>query len=145
MIDRFVVLISLLLNNNLKSWYADNLPLYKSIKTSSLTIILLSYLPSFSFVIDKSLGDNGDFPYPNENYIAHVIGILNAITIETATHIDKKVMLSLRENPIQTRIENNKGCESIISYNLVYENISELNYNLKDNTLWVINLVFHIV
>jgi hypothetical protein len=87
------------------------------------------------FVIDKSLGENGDFPYPNENYIAHVIGILNAITIETATHIDKKVMLSLRENPIQTRIENNKGFESIISYDLIYENISELNYNLKDNTI----------
>ena len=41
----------------------------------------LKLFGQIGFVVDKSLGENGDFPYPNEKYIAHVIGILNAITM----------------------------------------------------------------
>ena len=89
----------------------------------------LKLFGEIGFVIDESLGDHGDFPYPNSDYIAHVIGILNAITIETADQSDKDVMLSLRKNPIQNRIETNKNFKSNISYQLVYKNISQLDYN----------------
>lgn len=89
----------------------------------------LKLFGEIGFVIDNSLGNNGDFPYPNNNYIAHVIGILNAITLETANQFDKDIMLSLRNNPIQDRIETNKDIISNISYNLIYEKISHLTYN----------------
>lgn len=88
----------------------------------------LKLFGEIGFVIDDSLGDHGDFPYPNDDYIAHVIGILNAITMETANQSDKDIMVSLRNNPIQDRIETNKGYKSNISYQLVYENISHLEY-----------------
>jgi len=89
----------------------------------------LKLFGEIGFVIDNSLGNNGDFPYPNSNYIAHVIGILNAITLETANLFDKEIMLSLRNNPIQKRVETNKGLNTKVSYNLIYKNISQLNYN----------------
>lgn len=87
----------------------------------------LKLFSEIGFVIDKSLGNKGDFPYPNDKYIAHVIGILNAITMETASDYDKKIMLSLRNKPIQTRVENNNEFESTILYNLIYPNITLVN------------------
>ncbi len=93
----------------------------------------LKLFGEIGFVIDESLGNHGDFPYPNSNYIAHVIGILNAITIETAAQSDKDVMLSLRDTPNQTRIEINRGFKSTISYQLVYDNVSQVNYKAIDN------------
>lgn len=89
----------------------------------------LKLFGEIGFVIDESLGERGDFPYPNENYVAHVIGILNAITMETTKQSDKKIMLSLRNNPIQTRTETNKNFSGTISYHLLYKNVSKLEYN----------------
>lgn len=65
-------------------------------------------LPMFSkvgFVVDTSMGLNGEFAYPNPNYITRVLGILNAETLETAEEYDKERMLTLRRNPDQTRTE----------------------------------------
>lgn len=93
----------------------------------------LKLFGEIGFVIDKSLGNQGDFPYPNSDYIAHVIGILNAITLATSNQTDKDVMLSLRNNPIQNRIETNKDFKCSISYQLVYNNVSHLNYNIVSN------------
>lgn len=53
------------------------------------------------FVVDNSLGDHGEFVYPNENYIARVLGILNAKDLSTAEEFDRKKMLDLRQNPVQ--------------------------------------------
>jgi hypothetical protein len=57
------------------------------------------------FVVDNSLGNGGEFVYPNENYIARVLGILNANDLSTAEEFDRKKMLDLRNNPVQTCIE----------------------------------------
>ena len=71
------------------------------------------------FVVDDSLGESGEFVYPNENYIARVLGILNARNLETAEEEDRISMLSLRAEPVQIRIENNgKGLEVPIDYRL---------------------------
>lgn len=83
----------------------------------------LKLFGSLGFVIDMSLGEHGGFPYPNEKYIAHVIGILNAITLETSDQQDKEVMLSLRNKPVQERVENNNGFTCHISYDIIYKNI----------------------
>jgi len=57
------------------------------------------------FVVDNTLGDKGEFIYPNENYIARVLGILNAKDLSTAEEFDRLKMLDLRQNPVQTCIE----------------------------------------
>jgi hypothetical protein len=57
------------------------------------------------FVVDTNLGDGGEFVYPNENYVARVLGILNAKNLETAEEFDREKMLDLRKNPVQTCIE----------------------------------------
>jgi hypothetical protein len=57
------------------------------------------------FVVDNTLGDKGEFVYPNENYVARVLGILNAKDLSTAEEFDRLKMLDLRSNPVQTAIE----------------------------------------
>jgi hypothetical protein len=78
-------------------------------------------LPMFrqvGFVIDSSLGLNGEFAYPNPNYITRVLGIMNAETLETANQEDKEVMLQLRTNPEQSKIEVSAKGELLIEYHL---------------------------
>lgn len=53
------------------------------------------------FVVDETLGDSGQFIYPNENYIARVLGILNARNLASANEEDRLRMLSLRLEPEQ--------------------------------------------
>jgi N-acyl-L-homoserine lactone synthetase len=71
------------------------------------------------FVVDKSLGNGGDFVYPNENYIARVLGILNASDLSTAEPYDRERMLSLRNQPNQIFMEEGpKGSELEVNYHL---------------------------
>ncbi|MBI1221954.1 MAG: hypothetical protein GC180_05055 [Bacteroidetes bacterium] len=74
------------------------------------------------FVVDETLGEGGEFVYPNENYIARVLGILNARNLETAEEEDRLRMLSLRSNPEQKTIEY-PGIKDL-----------EIEYNLKLNS-----------
>jgi len=74
------------------------------------------------FVVDTSLGEGGEFVYPNENYVARVLGILNAKDLATAEDFDRQKMLDLRENPLQNCVE--KGPNSVeveIQYQLLIE------------------------
>ena len=89
----------------------------------------LKMFKDVGFYIDNSLGDKGNFPYPNNEYIANVVGILNVKTLEYANEFDKIKMIELRNKPIQERIEINKNICSDIWYNIVYPNITEKNYN----------------
>jgi hypothetical protein len=78
-------------------------------------------LPMFTqvgFVVDRSMGENGEFAYPNPNYITRVLGILNAETLETAYPYDKERMLTLRENFMQTRMEEGPKGSYQVEYNL---------------------------
>jgi hypothetical protein len=71
------------------------------------------------FVVDDSLGNKGEFVYPNENYIARVLGILNAKDLSTAQAYDRERMLSLRNNPNQIFSEiSPKGNSIEIDYSL---------------------------
>ena len=79
----------------------------------------LQMFQNVGFVINKSLGIDGDFPYPNDTYKANVVGILNAETLNTASHYDKVRMDSLRDNPNQVFIEKGPKSEIEINYNLV--------------------------
>lgn len=70
------------------------------------------------FVVNQNLGTNGEFPYPNENYIARVLGIMNAETLETAQDYDKERMKSLRDNRTQSFTENEGKGDVEIHYDL---------------------------
>jgi hypothetical protein len=76
------------------------------------------------FVVDNNLGSGGEFIYPNENYIAWVLGILNAKELETAEEYDKERMLSLRYNPVQLFTEQSKGGDVLVEYNLIIPRIA---------------------
>jgi hypothetical protein len=71
------------------------------------------------FVVNKSVGNNGEFFYPKEDYIAWVLGILNAHTLETASPYDKERMMSLRNNPVQQTTETSQKGMLEVSYNLI--------------------------
>lgn len=80
----------------------------------------LKMFTKVGFVVDNSLGNNGEFVYPNENYIARVLGILNAKDLETAEEFDRRKMLDLRQNPQQTCTESGPNNTEIeIEYQLV--------------------------
>lgn len=80
----------------------------------------LKMFTKVGFVVDGTLGNNGEFVYPNENYIARVLGILNAKDLSSADEYDRNKMLDLRANPMQSCIEigtNNSELE--IEYQLL--------------------------
>jgi hypothetical protein len=70
------------------------------------------------FVIEKELGESGGFPYPKQDMIAWVLGIMNAKTLETAHPEDRDIMLSLRENALQAREEYGPKGKVIVHYDL---------------------------
>lgn len=104
------------------------------LKFSTMLGICASYtLNLFSdigFKIDYSLGNKGGFPYPNNQYIANVIGILDAVSMTTASIRDQNIMFSLRKNPIQNRMEENKGNYCNVYYNLVYSSMDKTCFQI---------------
>ncbi len=88
----------------------------------------LRMFKNVGFTIDNSLGKSGNFNYPNDNYIAHVVGILNAINLKNASKYDKEIILSLRKNPQKKRIEIDTGVNVHINYDLNYPKIVQVNY-----------------
>lgn len=79
----------------------------------------LKMFQQVGFRVNESLGLNGGFPYPNETYIAKVLGIMNAVTLETAMPEDKKRMTSLRIDPEQNAVENTPKGTISIKYSLI--------------------------
>ncbi|MDI1356569.1 MAG: hypothetical protein PSX36_16745 [bacterium] len=70
------------------------------------------------FTVEDSIGDNGDFIYPNENYIAKVLRKMNAISLDSAEEYDKNRIIDLRDNPEQTYIETGPKGDMEIEYKL---------------------------
>jgi hypothetical protein len=79
----------------------------------------LDMFQNAGFVVNKSVGNKGEFFYPKEDYIAWVLGILNAHTLETASPYDKERMMSLRNNPVQQTTETSQKGMLEVSYNLI--------------------------
>ncbi len=79
----------------------------------------LEMFRNVGFVVDKTLGDNGEFFYPKQDFIARVLGILNSKNLETAEEVNRERMLSLRNNPIQHFFEDGPKGQVEIDYNLI--------------------------
>lgn len=88
----------------------------------------LKMFTDVGFEINKSLGRDGEFPYPDERYITRSLGILNAETLETAHPFDKELILNLRNNPGQTREETGTRGIVTVEYDLIINDIDESPY-----------------
>ena len=88
----------------------------------------LQMFNNVGFVIDYSFGTEGGFPYPNDKYITHVVGILDAISLESAAKYDKDIMLALRESNVQCHNHIYPENKVKINYDLKYPNVAPLNY-----------------
>ncbi|MEO8760122.1 MAG: hypothetical protein ABI388_03350 [Bacteroidia bacterium] len=86
----------------------------------------LEMFQNVGFVINTDLGNSGKFIYPNENYIARVVGILNGTTLETALLYDRERMLSLRKEPIQKHTEKGLKGDFLVNYNLIIKNVTPI-------------------
>jgi hypothetical protein len=99
------------------------------IKLNSLFTICAEYtLPmvkKVGFIVEDSIGKEGRFVYPNENYIARVLKKINAITLETAEDYDRNRMINLRNNPIQLFNEVGPKGEVQTDYNLIVSNFDK--------------------
>ncbi len=71
------------------------------------------------FIVETSIGKNGEFVYPNENYIARVLKRMNTVTLDTAEEYDKSRIFFLRNNPVQTYIEVGPKGEIEVEYKLL--------------------------
>lgn len=74
------------------------------------------------FEVEDTIGKDGSFVYPNENYIAKVLRKMNAISLDTAEEYDRIRIFHLRENPVQVYQED--GPKGII----------EIDYQLRINS-----------
>ncbi|HOZ86224.1 MAG TPA: hypothetical protein PL029_00635 [Bacteroidia bacterium] len=79
----------------------------------------LKMFQKVGFVVDHSLGFNGLFPYPKEEFTARVLGILNSATLDTADPYDKERIKAVREKPVQIAIEQGTREQIEIEYNLL--------------------------
>lgn len=86
----------------------------------------LKMFQDVGFVTNTNLGNNGTFIYPNENYIARVVGILNGATLDTATAFDRERMLTLRQKPVQERIEHGPKGDFPVEYDLTIDGVDEI-------------------
>ena len=59
--------------------------------------VTLKLFNDVGFVVDVNIGNKGRFLYPNKDLIAYLVGILNAISLESAAEYDKSIMYSLRK------------------------------------------------
>ncbi len=105
----------------------------KQLKIQSLIGICGGYsLPMFrrvGFIVDKRLGNMGEFLYPNKDNIARVVGILNALSLDSAQEYDRKMMQGLQKTPIINRVEMSYDSELEVEYNLKLKSITELSLN----------------
>lgn len=87
---------------------------------------LIAFLASYTsyiinrmgFIAETSLGNNGDFQYPNEHFIARVYLNDHIFDLKNAAPADKARMEMLRDNPIITIDETESNSPITVHYNL---------------------------
>lgn len=85
----------------------------------------LKMFEKVGFVMHASLGEHGEFPYPNHNYKAKVLGILSTLNFSNADEYERVRMNSLRENPIQHFMEQGLHETIEVDYHLELKNLEK--------------------
>lgn len=102
--------------------------------TSIFTIVAsytLKIARQMGFRIETSLGNNGEFIYPNSNYVARVLS-MNPRTLENTFGMYKEKILDLRENPNLERIETVGNNNQILySHELQLKSVGVIDYAFK--------------
>lgn len=78
----------------------------------------LQMFQKVGYNIVPDLGNNGEFVYPNSNYVARVI-LMDPINLTTAEAENREHIFLLRENPNLKRIEKGPKGEIEVQYDLV--------------------------
>lgn len=135
-------LSGLWVDNQLKGlgigWYLVRAAIASSNQLNFRTLIgicgdvTLTMFRNVGFGVDKSVGKDGTFYYPNDRLIAYAVGILDTVSLKRSTEYDKDIMLSLRKHVRINRIEKDRKKEVNINYDLQYSNVSKINYR-KNN------------
>jgi hypothetical protein len=74
------------------------------------------------YKIERGIGNNGEFIYPNSNFVARVL-TMNPFTLDRVYQNYKTRILYLRENPVIDKYElTAKGEEVLVKYNLILPN-----------------------
>tara|TARA_Y100001968_G_C19442416_1_gene763299 strand:+ start:757 stop:1518 length:762 start_codon:yes stop_codon:yes gene_type:complete len=94
----------------------------------------LNFFTKIGFEINDSIHKNGDILYSLINCNCYVLEINDVKGLSTALKEDKKVMLSLRRNPITNKLEFNKSHKIYIQYDLTYDNITKVD-SISENSI----------
>ncbi|WP_246121026.1 MULTISPECIES: hypothetical protein [Chitinophaga] len=70
------------------------------------------------FIIDESLGNNGTFFYPKDDFLATAMVITDPFSLPHADPKEKLLISDLRENPMQTKIEVGPKGSYDVNYSL---------------------------
>jgi hypothetical protein len=92
------------------------------LKITKLIAFLATYtsyiIYRMGFVAETSLGEEGTFNYPTDQFIAKVYLNDHIFDLKNASDSDKEIMLILRENPIITLDEMETNTPIRVHYNL---------------------------
>ena len=88
----------------------------KSIAFSSQYTI--KTLCSLGFQIYSEIGDNGKFTYPTKDFESYVALLHDTESLAGSESNQKKLVRELRNNPMLIRLENEKGKNTLIQYDL---------------------------
>lgn len=87
----------------------------------------IDMVKGIGFEVETSLGKNGTFEYPTPDLLASVLVLKDIETLEKATKIERDGIINLRENPIQTKMENGPKGIIEVEYDLIMpEEIKEM-------------------
>lgn len=101
--------------------------------TSIFTIVAsytLKIARQMGYRIETSLGNNGEFIYPNSNYVARVLS-MNPNTLEYSFALYKEKIIALRENPNLKTFETVKDDKEVIYiHDLSLKRVGSIVYSL---------------
>lgn len=101
--------------------------------TSIFTIVAsytLKIARQMGYRIETSLGNNGEFIYPNSNYVARVLS-MNPNTLEYTFGMYKEKICALRENPSLKRVEGIQNEKEVIYiHDLRLKNVGSIDYSI---------------
>tara|TARA_R110002111_G_scaffold17408_1_gene43636 strand:- start:142 stop:699 length:558 start_codon:yes stop_codon:yes gene_type:complete len=79
----------------------------------------IKMVQDIGFEIETSIGKNGGFDYPTPEFKAYVLKLEDTSTLKKAKENERADILSLRQNPVQRRIESGPKGKIEIEYNLI--------------------------
>ncbi len=75
------------------------------------------------FKVVKSLGKDGQFPYPRPDLPATILRLDDTDALKTADEENKSAIFDLRKTPVQNKVEFGPNGEIIVDYDLYIEDL----------------------